>query len=89
MSDQEDFDDEMMEVDPSQGAANDSDENDSNENDSDENDSEFENNSENESDSDDAGDEEELSNKYLEILTQIQADGSLYDNYVQLVQVAK
>lgn len=75
MSDQEDFDDEMMEVDPSsQGAANDL---------------ESENSGENDSDSDDAGDEEELYSKYLEIITQIQAESYVYDNYVQLVQVAQ
>lgn len=77
MSDQEDFDDEMMEVDPSQDAANDSDENDS----------ESEISSENESDSEDAG-QVELYSKYLEILTQIQAESYVYDNYIQLVQVA-
>lgn len=79
MSDQEDFEDEMMEVDPSQSAANDSDENES----------EAENTSENDSDSEDAGQQEELYDKYLEILTQIQAESYLYDNYVQLVQVAQ
>lgn len=79
MSDQEDFDDELMEVDPSQGAADDSDENVS----------ESENSNENDSDSDDAGDEEELYSKYLEILTQIQTESYVYDNYVQLVQVAQ
>lgn len=79
MSDQEDYDDEQMDIDPSQSAKVidlDAEGSDS-ENDSDD------------SDSDGGDEEEQLYKKYLELLGEIQTQSYVYDNYVQLVQVAQ
>lgn len=75
MSDQEDFDDQEMEVDPSQVSEGDDVSGDL-------------------SDADDSGDsdidaEVQLYEKYAAILTSISSQTYVYDNYVQLVQVAQ
>lgn len=78
MSDQEDLDDHEMDVDLSQG-------------DADEDDDVL---SAGDDDDDDSGDsdidaEVKLYEKYAEILNQIAAQTYVYDNYLQLVQVAQ
>lgn len=78
MSDQEDFDDQEMDVDPSQASVEDDVSDDLSDGD----------------DEDDSGDsdidaEVQLYEKYAEILKQISLQSYVYDNYAQLVQVAQ